>query len=362
MDNDTKSAREIERDIENDRANLARTLDQLSHKLSLDGLMGDVGNSVKRNSGEIGRAVTQAVKDNPLALALTTAGIAWLFSGQTVRQKAAEFRSDARSGSTPPMPYDASRRIGSGTAPRPTWAVAEVQHRSPTAYGTDPSDDGAGIGARIANVASDARDGVVSAASHAKDAVVSAAHSVADTTSRAATSAQRRAHDLREQLSFDTEGLSEAARERVIAARQKAVEFRAYANRTASSGFAQGRDLVQQHPFVAGAALLAIGGAIAASLPRTRYEDDEFGRYSDDLIADAERIAREEVNRAKETGQRLAHDARAEVNDLADDVRKSAKRQISEVESDASDVARKARETVETRAKEAGKSSKTSAK
>ena len=381
-----KSSREIERDIEADRARLAETLDALSHKLSFDGLFSQVGDSVKRNGSDMGHALATTVRDNPLAVALTAAGLAWLFGGQTVREKAAELRSsDTPSDSRYPswIKAEGVSRVSHQTPTSREPHAAPFMADTPSSYGssgfadsasigrsthpthgqpyTQPSD---GLGSRVAGAAASVRDTASGAFEATKDAVSSAAHAVADTVGSVAGSvshgARSQAEWLRESLSFDTEGLSEAARERVIAARQKAVEFRAYAARQANSGVTHGRDFVQQHPIVVGAGVLALGAAIAASLPRTRIEDDRFGKYSDDLVAEAERVAREEMEKAKAAARDLSREARSLADETIDDARSAAKRTLSDAESEAKSLgvkaegaARKAGDAVSQKASEA---------
>ena len=73
MTNDSRSPAEIEREIERERAGLAHTLDDLQNKFSVETMARQVTDQFREHGGDIGRSVTDAVKRNPVALALTGA-------------------------------------------------------------------------------------------------------------------------------------------------------------------------------------------------------------------------------------------------------------------------------------------------
>ena len=77
MTNETRSPKEIERDIERERAGLTNTLSDLQDRFSIESLARQVSDQVREHGGDIGRSVSDAVKRNPLALALTGAGLAF---------------------------------------------------------------------------------------------------------------------------------------------------------------------------------------------------------------------------------------------------------------------------------------------
>jgi hypothetical protein len=122
-------------------------------------------------------------------------------------------------------------------------------------------------------------------------------------------------------LSRGTEDLSEAARERVIVARARAVEMAQKADRSMRAGFARGRDVTQEfieeQPLVAGALAVAVGAALAGALPRTHREDEWLGAKRDDMFDEAERIFREEKRKAA----RVAQTAMSEAADIAEETR-----------------------------------------
>ena len=58
MTNDTRSPEEIERDIERERQGLSRTLDELQHRFSLDGLTHQLSQGLRDHAGDIGQSVS----------------------------------------------------------------------------------------------------------------------------------------------------------------------------------------------------------------------------------------------------------------------------------------------------------------
>lgn len=83
MPSDTRTPDEIERDIERERAELASTVDALQDKFSPDAVIREITRGIRDHGGEFGTAVTRSIKQNPLALALTGVGLAWLVFGRS---------------------------------------------------------------------------------------------------------------------------------------------------------------------------------------------------------------------------------------------------------------------------------------
>lgn len=263
---DTRTADEIEREIERERSDLTETIETLQDRFSAESVVRAVGQEFREHGSEIGQSVSQSVKDNPMALALTGIGLAWMIFGDNGR-RAGSTTSAGGAGYPPPAPAEAAR---------PVWLSSSQQPDD------DRSDNGPGHMAR------------------AGEAMRSTGGSVADQANR-----------FRERLSAGTESLSEDARSRVVEARERAYRARASADRQVRRGAATAQDFYQEQPLIAGALALAVGTAIGGSLPRTSTEDAAFGRQSDDLIADAERIFRDEMDKAGGVARATANEARS---------------------------------------------------
>ena len=78
MTNDSRNPEEIEREIERERAGLADTLDDLQDRFSVEGIARQFSDQFREHGGDWGRSISDAAKRNPVALALTGAGLAWM--------------------------------------------------------------------------------------------------------------------------------------------------------------------------------------------------------------------------------------------------------------------------------------------
>ncbi len=329
---------------------------------------------MRENSGEIGRSVARGVKNNPIPLALTAVGLAWLFVSQ--RNSSSDDPYD-RAARTP-----ASARSGVADYRHPS-AVAEPAPLYDSAGRPIPHDDetsrwgrarGAAEGAGHSAAASlrSGRDHAAAGASSAAERAQSgfyAAQSAASSRARGASSAMRRraegayasASELRHRIMDGTEELSEGARKRVIAARTRAYEAQLRAEHYASRGRERASDLFEDQPLVVGALALAFGAAVGGMLPRTQREDDAFGAYRDQVFEDAERIYHEERSKLEKVARETAREAKDVARDVADDVSREvksgvdrtsdiARSKLSEAETKATDAANQVADTAKTEA------------
>ena len=395
MTNDTRSPEEIEREIERERAGLTDTLDDLQDKFSVETIARQFLDQFREHGGDIGRSVSDAVKRNPLALALTGAGLAWLMMGDRKGGRDRDRYEDDRqygryrarsaydgdrhdesdiyptqTGRTAApsrmAPTGSRRTLGPqpGSPSKPYYAGRYAQPENTPSWARDDHDDKDGISKRLGDTASDAAAGVSGAASSAADsardagsavagkardaanAASDAGKSVADGARDLASSASHRAAALRERLAEGTESLSEEARNRVIAARENAVEARDAAISYARQGRERAVDLFEEQPLIAGALAVALGAALGAALPRSRMEDEYLGEQSDHLMEEAERIFVEEkqklgkvaaaaTDEAKKALDEAKEDAKGIAEAAVDKAKKSGERIADAAESEA---------------------------
>ncbi|MFW8594449.1 DUF3618 domain-containing protein [Cribrihabitans neustonicus] len=354
MTSDNRSPQEIEREIERDRAQLSSNLEHLQDRFSVDGVVRQVTDQLREHGGELGQAITRTVKENPAAVALTGIGLAWMiFGGGPKTRGADDYRSyrgrmsSGRQGGSyleddelqTRQTYRGSRpiprpdpRFKGGSVGVPAWALededdeslsdraaanAAAARDSVTGAVGAARDKTAAAGSAVADKASDASSAIKGKAAEAGAAAKGHASAAAESVSAAAQSARERAARMRARLSEGTENLSEAARERVIAAREAAVDARRRAASAMSAHSERASDFFERQPLVAGALALAVGAAIGGALPRSRKEDELMGAHSDELIARAEAILREE----KEKALAVAEAAKDEARDIAKEKR-----------------------------------------
>jgi len=349
MTTDTRSPKEIERDIERERAGLTDTLDDLQDRFSIEHVARQFSDQFRAHGGDIGRSVSEAVKRNPVALALTGVGLAWLMMGDKSGGRD-RYDRDRRFGRTD---YDDDRhdhdhvgrtglrsRAGSaqqgrtlgpqpGDPSKSYYAGRYGSHEdTPSWARTEDDDDRQGVRSRVRDTASSAGESISGAASSAADTagnagstmtdtakdaadtVTDAVKSVGDSVQNIASSASERAAAFRERLAEGTENLTEEARNRVIAARERAIEARDAAASYARQGRNRAVDIFEEQPLIAGALAVALGAALGAALPRSQMEDQYLGETSDQLMDDAERIFAEEKQKLGEVAKAATDEAK----------------------------------------------------
>ena len=247
MTSDNRSSREIEREIERERAELTDTLDDIQDRFSVEGLARQFTDQFREHGGDIGRSLSESVKRNPMALALTGVGLAWMVFGD---------RTTARDPYRDPYvdrnrdPYDADRRLAAaerryapsssvdaadhtyrgrnlgaqpGNPARPYYSGRRSMANEPS-WARDPDhddyDDDNGMLDSAKSAASSAGDSVSSAASSAADKARSAGSSAADTARGVGSSAADKARGVGSSVSS---GLH-SARDRVSGTASSAAE------------------------------------------------------------------------------------------------------------------------------------------
>lgn len=366
MTSETQSPAEIEREIETERAELKRSMEDIQDRFSIDGIVRQVGDQLREHGGDFSRSVAQSARDNPLALAVTGVGLAWLIFGSG-RSDHDDDDRDYDHYDTPDRTVRTRARVRSRPVSRrpapthtppqrdlPSWAHGvepaygvDADHppfreqTSPSSYG----DSSGGAGSTVAAKASSMAGSVSDAASNASDKAADAWESTKSGLSDAASSAKQRADAMRRKLSEGTEHLGEEARARVVAARERAVEARHQAERSLRRGADHAVDFYEDHPLVAGALALAVGAAIAGALPRTRFEDEHMGASSDELFEEAERIYEEERDKAAKVAQAGLSEAKKVAEETREDIDDRAPGDKSAVEA-AADKAKAAGERV----------------
>lgn len=272
----------IEADIERDRAELAATLDALQNRVSVDALTKEALGLLRTNSANYVSSIDAAVRANPVAVALVGAGLAWLIFGK-----------------------------------RPTVEKPMAKTEALLAWEDDggparPSDERLPIWA-------DKTDGLRQKAS--------AALRELDARTEPHEFAQKRAgvlaafteglhHGFRDGL----EGLSRTAQDKIIAAREAAYAARLRLERVARSSSRETGQMIEDHPMVMAAVMLALGAALGASLPRSTVEDKAFGAERDRLMRRAADVLAQEKEMAKRIAGDLANTTKAAMGTVADTV------------------------------------------
>ena len=280
----SKSAAEIEREVKQERAHVERTLDELQERLS-PGQLVDQAMAFLRGSGgaDFMRNLGDAVKQNPVPLALMGVGLAWMMLGDRSGRRDRPLYWDEDDD----LAYDAElyeeelyyedELYGAGTTTYGEATSASGEHES-----------GNGWSDRARATAEGAKE-------------------------RAAGLGQR-ARGLAEDAAAGAGRLSATARERLRRARELAARAGEGGARARRYGRRAGRGLLHtfhEHPLLLGGIGLAIGAALGSTLPPSESEDRLMGRTRDRLKRQAADVGREQIKKA-EAAARAAYDAARE--------------------------------------------------
>ena len=306
MTNDTRTADDIERDIEDERAQMSGTINDLQKKFSVEAIVGDIGAMFRGQGGEMGRAISQTIGRNPAAVALVGVGLAWLVLGQA---RAPAFKG----GKGQPDLGAAYGRNPERAMPRPQAAGRSLQEENRKWFDDHLFPDGHQPVSHSqtmapATGAAGRSDGIIGSIRNGADA---AAGAVSD----AAGSVRDMAVDLTERLASGTGDLPEDAKARVVAARRMAHDARTAAQEAVKRGGRAASSLFEDQPLVVGALAVALGAALGGLLPHSQIEDDTLGATSERLFADAQQVFQDE--RAK--AMAVIRAAAAEAKDVLKD-------------------------------------------
>ncbi|PRY22136.1 uncharacterized protein DUF3618 [Aliiruegeria haliotis] len=260
---------DIQSDIAAERMALDAKLSALGNRLSVDNLADEAKDHARGLTDDLVRPILDRVLENvqqrPVATAMVGAGLSWLMS-----------------------------------KPAQPQAVATSEHRSVGTYnGPKPAEGDPGLettvyGAPVHGPSDPPSD--ATAVEKAQDV----AEQVAEQGRRKLMELRGQARELRRHIADGTEEMSDAARTRVIEAREKAIDAidstRTQARRSARSS----ADFVRENPALVGGLALTAGAALAGILLTRRSSDEDTDRDDDrrfDAFDEADRIYDEEVAR-----------------------------------------------------------------
>lgn len=338
----------IEAELERDRAALASTLDTLSDRVSVDSLAKDALGMLRRNAGSGVSSVDRVVRTNPVAVALIGAGVAWMFLGPRLQGSSS---SDADDDSTYyPSGTSASETYVSGSygaSPRYGEGSSSLGYDagSGSLGGSMGGADGGSSGYGDASADDDhswsrEASGLRARAMAALRRIETEARSYASSL-RGSSSEQggrdfdaeregvisRFTSDLRDRFAHGLDALSPEARDRVVAARERAYGAMLQAEQVGRDVVRDPSRVLEEHPIVAGAVAFALGAAVAAALPRTDVEDRAFGEERDRLMGDAARLLREERGRAMQIAGSLGQEIKSAAQETLGAVTEAAREQ-----------------------------------
>jgi ElaB/YqjD/DUF883 family membrane-anchored ribosome-binding protein len=269
------NSKDIQTEIERTRGEMASTLEAIEQKLSPRQFMDQAVDTMRDIASD--NRVGQAVRENPIPLALIGLGIGWLaISGMRGRSAGATIEAGVGGESIQP---------DYGTSPYATSAYGSAAAAAPSGYGAEGAGyrrggDGQGqrLKGRAAQMASQARDTLSQTAENTRDKV--------------------------SQLAENT---------RRQAAQAADATWEAY----------------QEHPLTMGLVAALLGAGIGAILPRTRQEAEIMGGAAENLIRPIRETGSQLMDKAGRLVGRTAQVAKDETAEAARAVKETAKEEAS---------------------------------
>jgi len=308
----------------------------------VDNLAREALGMLRSYSGTATVKLDHAVRANPVAMALIGAGVAWMFLGPrlTGGSSSSERSSDYGSGyPSTGSQYTGSQYSSSGSqvsdyagSPRHDsagWTASSGAGSSD--YGrvgyvpSDNDDDHSwsreahGLRARAAQALHRIEEEARSYYDSLRRGLSSGAGSTRDFAAERASVISGFASDLRGRFAAGLDNLPPEARERVIAARERAYGAVLRAERMGRDMIRDPSRALEEHPFVAGAVAFALGAGVAAVLPSTEVENRTFGAERDRLMDEAARTFRQEREHAMRVAGSLGSAITEELKSVAKD-------------------------------------------
>lgn len=277
--------RHFEREAEATRHSLANSLREIDERLTPGQMFDEVLSYAKGGSGTFVRALSNAIRENPMPSLLIGAGCILFFSEKLGISRA--------------LPKSRRAEQDYGYSAR----GAEAWHDYDRVRDSDrESDTGTGIGEA-------AREKVATAAASVKQGIASVGDAIGGTAERARETAQ----DIRDDVSETVEQV----KERAESVRQRITEKAMHSGEQAMTAGRQVKekaaDLMHEQPLLIAGLGLAFGAAIAALLPSTRIENQLMGETSDALKKKIGDTATQQFRAAKDTASELVENAKQAV-------------------------------------------------
>jgi len=246
--NGTRDPDRILAQIEETRSEMDSTLRAIENRLTPGELIDQGLNYLRRSGGrEFVENLGASLKANPLPATLVGIGLAWLMVAQQNGRNAAPVVED-----------DTDTGEGSVTLESFASAVSTARDR-----------------------VSETADRLSETADHARDRVSAAADRVSATANRA-----------RQRMSATADRARDAWNATTDTTRQQLHRARS-----------QYRHVLQEQPLALGFVGVGLGALLAASMPRTRQEDEMMGRASDEVKERIGDAGREQLQRVSEAAR-----------------------------------------------------------
>jgi hypothetical protein len=277
----SRSAAEIERDVQQSRADIEQTLDAIQERLSPGQLVDQALGYFRGGRGvDFARNLGDSIAANPIPVTLMGVGLAWMMmSGQR----------SARGGDREGAAYHEGLESWDEDLD-PVEGYYGSFAEEDMAYLGPEADSGGGFGENLTEAGRTAKDRMGELGEQARHAGEQARERAREAGARA-----------RERVGRARSGVAERAHD----TRARA----GYYGRRAKQGMLRSLD---EQPLVLGAIGLAIGAALGAALPSTETEDELMGETRDKALRRATKAGREQAEKVRDAAGAVAAAAREE--------------------------------------------------
>lgn len=325
-----RSTADIERDIEQTRAEMSSTIDEIEERLSPRHIKRQIRESVHDTIDSVqdrfspsnltyaargaGRNMFEAIKENPLPAILTGIGLAWWVRMAGDQGGGNDFRTRYASRYPARGRYSRSNRYGYYgdedyyRRNEPMYEEESMSFDEPASYRSRRSDRDYGQYERGYGERS------------TMDRAREKAGEIADQAENMAGELKERAGSTMSEIQDRAGEFADEAQYKMRSAARQ-VEYRA---RSASNWL---EDMMQERPMAAGAVALGVGAMIGMALPGTRKEDELMGRKRDQLVDEMGDTAREYAEKAEHVADRATQEIKQSVKDVAEASKDEAKKQ-----------------------------------
>jgi Protein of unknown function (DUF3618) len=302
---------QLERETQSCRNELAQTLEELRARMTPGEVVDQLVDYAQDTTGGLFfEHLKQQVANNPLPVAVMTAGFAWLMFGKGV--SASKLRQSTTSAGDKGRAWmsESADRVEAGRR-EAAERVSEAGSLARDMAGSMVADTRERMRAGAAAVSDAATDG----ATQAKEAMSDATAQVKDTSSQVKDTAVRLKDAATAAGAAFGDTVSDTYDRAAAGASRAAGTVTSSASRITRSAAASGRDFMdfcRDQPLVLAGMGLAVGAAIGALLPRTQAEDELMGDVSDKLKEQTRDFAGDEFEKVKKVGEHAYDTAKRE--------------------------------------------------
>jgi ElaB/YqjD/DUF883 family membrane-anchored ribosome-binding protein len=258
-DDARKDPATLEREIDQTRANMDRTLGALERKFSPGQLLDQAMEFARENGGEFANNLGRSVKENPVPALLTAVGIAWMVASNN-RPKS--WTADA---------YD-------DRYTRDDFNTVEFDE---TINESDAGDEKEGLTEKAQRLKASAEGTLTEAGQRVKSAAERTRQKLAGTKETMSAGLRR------------TSGTAQVQTQRV------------------REGF---NSLLSEQPLLLGALGIAVGAAIGAALPATEQEDRLFGSARDKTLSEIKQRGAESYEQVRDKVNAVGEEAKQSIS------------------------------------------------